>query len=203
MSYGKCCYCECKIVEESKYLEVEHFKHKDAYPNDVVNWDNLLPSCKRCNTTKGTHDVVQTPIVNPVLNVPSSHIGFSEYRLKKKTQLGKDTIEVLNLNDTERLVTKRFKIGEMVKNQLELCLETLESYKLNNATRTKNSAINLIKGLLREAAPYSEYSAVVSTILLNETEYIAIKQNLINMSLWTQDIQHLESEAQKTLLDKI
>jgi hypothetical protein len=24
-SYGKCAYCECRLSEESKYVEVEHF----------------------------------------------------------------------------------------------------------------------------------------------------------------------------------
>ena len=40
-------------------------KRFDDYPDEVVDWDNLLPSCKRCNTTKGTHDVVTEPIINP------------------------------------------------------------------------------------------------------------------------------------------
>lgn len=53
MSHNKCAYCECKLDEESKYMEVEHFLPKDDYPNQVVDWNNLLPSCKRCNTKKG------------------------------------------------------------------------------------------------------------------------------------------------------
>ena len=64
-SYGKCAYCECDLTVESKYMEVEHFRDKDSYPDDVVEWLNLLPSCKRCNGAKGTHDTVIEPIVNP------------------------------------------------------------------------------------------------------------------------------------------
>jgi len=44
-SNNKCCYCEANIVEESKYLEVEHFHHKDTYKDEVLEWENLLPSC--------------------------------------------------------------------------------------------------------------------------------------------------------------
>ena len=29
-SHDKCCYCEANINEESKYLEIEHFHHKDT-----------------------------------------------------------------------------------------------------------------------------------------------------------------------------
>lgn len=45
-SNNKCCYCEANIKEESKYLEVEHFHHKDKYKDEVLEWKNLLPSCK-------------------------------------------------------------------------------------------------------------------------------------------------------------
>src|SRR5437868_15151041 len=49
MSSGKCSYCECSLGEESKYLEVEHFADKHSYPDQVVDWLNLLPACKHCN----------------------------------------------------------------------------------------------------------------------------------------------------------
>src|SRR5690554_3867131 len=64
-SNNKCAYCECDITEESKYLEVEHFHHKDSYPDEVVQWENLLPSCKKCNATKSSHDTYVEPIINP------------------------------------------------------------------------------------------------------------------------------------------
>lgn len=37
-SNDKCCYCEANINEESKYLEVEHFHHKDTYKDEVLEW---------------------------------------------------------------------------------------------------------------------------------------------------------------------
>ena len=49
ISHGKCCYCECNIKEESKYMEVEHFYAKSIYPEEVLDWRFLLPACKRCN----------------------------------------------------------------------------------------------------------------------------------------------------------
>ena len=46
-STNKCAYCECVLQIEDSYMQVEHFKDKDTYPDDVINWDNLLPSCER------------------------------------------------------------------------------------------------------------------------------------------------------------
>lgn len=37
MSYNKCCYCECLLNEESKYMEIEHFHDKSSYPEEVEN----------------------------------------------------------------------------------------------------------------------------------------------------------------------
>lgn len=64
-SYEKCAFCECSLSDESKYMEVEHFKYKSLYKDLVVEWTNLLPTCKRCNIAKGIHDVTADLIVNP------------------------------------------------------------------------------------------------------------------------------------------
>jgi len=91
MSNDKCCYCECNINEESKYMEVEHFYCKDLYPNLVLDWDNLLPACKRCNGHKLNHDPKKEPIINPVENNPQNHLLLRNYRLFPKDKLGKIT----------------------------------------------------------------------------------------------------------------
>jgi len=202
-SNQKCAYCECKLIEESKYLEVEHFKHKDKHPNDVVNWDNLLPSCKKCNTSKGTHDVTIIPIIDPFVIDPKDHLNFSEYRLKSRTKLGKDTIDVLNLNDTMRLVTKRFNIGEVIKNTLEICTENLELYNNSPSTRTKNKIIKTIKNLLIECSPNAQYSAISATVLLNQDEYTEIKNQLITLNFWDQDLIDAEAIATSIKLNKV
>ena len=56
MSHNKCAYCELMLGEEVKYMEVEHFYCKKLYPDGVVQWDNLLHLCNRCNTNKGIYD---------------------------------------------------------------------------------------------------------------------------------------------------
>jgi uncharacterized protein (TIGR02646 family) len=76
MSFDKCCFCETKLNEESKYLEVEHFHPKSLYPDEVVSWTNLLPICKRCNGKKWNHDTKLEPIIHPVKDNPKKIIAY-------------------------------------------------------------------------------------------------------------------------------
>ena len=52
LSHDKCAYCECSVKKESNYMEVDHFEDKSHNPDKVMQWDNLLPSCKHCNGHK-------------------------------------------------------------------------------------------------------------------------------------------------------
>ena len=79
MSNQKCAYCEGRLDLKSDYMEVEHFRDKKDYPNDVLIWENLLPSCKHCNGNKSSHDVVSEPIINPFVDVPREHIFLKSY----------------------------------------------------------------------------------------------------------------------------
>ena len=107
LSYGKCAYCECDLEEESKYMEVEHFEDKKHNPNKVLEWENLLPSCKRCNGAKKNHDVKANPIINPFIDIPSENLVFRLYQIKGKTEKGIKTVETINLNHIIRAVNKR------------------------------------------------------------------------------------------------
>ena len=105
-SHNKCCYCEAIIKEESKFMEVDHFYCKSLYPDKVVEWANLLPSCKKCNGQKRNHDVGEFPIINPTVDNPQDYLYFEDYRYKSKDKntKGQKTINVLNLNDIDRFV---------------------------------------------------------------------------------------------------
>jgi uncharacterized protein (TIGR02646 family) len=87
MSHDKCCYCECHIREESKYMEVEHFFAKRWHETQVLEWTNLLPACKRCNIRKSDHDCAIEPIIHPVQDDPRDHLKWRAYRFYEKTPL--------------------------------------------------------------------------------------------------------------------
>lgn len=203
MSNNKCCYCETDISEESKYLEVEHFHHKDKYKDEVLEWDNLLPSCKRCNGVKGSHDTVLEPIVNPVIDNPKEHLKFWNFRIKAIGSLGAMTISSLSLNDQDRLVKKRFDIGNAIHEKLEMLNELMDEYAsgIQTSTLRRNRITNGLKELLREGLPSSIYSATCSTTILNDKEFISLKSKLAKAGFWDAQLTDLEKEIGKTSFD--
>jgi len=200
-SFGKCAYCECDLTKESKYMEVEHFLDKDTYPNEVVNWQNLLPSCKRCNGSKGSHNVVKTPIIDPYTSDPRHHLQFRFYRFRAKTNIGLETIGAVDLNNSDRAVMVRFEIGERLHETLLKARERLEAYKANLSTRTKNLLIATIKSVLTECQCFAEYSATTATVLHSDSEYGYIKTEMCNLGLWDSELTDLDSASSLLKLD--
>ncbi|OQP99823.1 HNH endonuclease [Vibrio campbellii] len=196
MSSDKCAFCETKITEESKYLEVEHFHHKDLYKDEVVEWANLLPSCKKCNGTKGDHDTKVEPIINPCVQDPREHLQIWRYRLKGKTSLGKMTVSVLNLNEPDRLVLKRFQIGNALQDKLEEYHQLVDDVinGIQTSTLRKNRIKNGVKGILSNGLKDKEYAATYSTVLITEPEFISLKSKMNSCNLWTQEHSSLEIE---------
>lgn len=196
LSNAKCAYCETNIAEESKYMEVEHFRSKSDFPNLVVDWDNLLPACKRCNVQKGTYNVeAEGMIVNPFLDEPRDHLYFQNYRLRWRGEIGRRTIDALYLNDTDRVVGVRVKIGEAIASSLEVIRQQLEEYLTGErTTRRRNTVVRGMEALLKQAQPSSEFSATAATVLLSDPNFSWIKENLLAEGLWA-DIGLLEDRA--------
>ncbi|MGR2997912.1 MULTISPECIES: HNH endonuclease [Vibrio] len=196
MSSDKCAFCETKITEESKYLEVEHFHHKDLYKDEVVEWDNLLPSCKKCNATKGDHDTKVEPIINPCVQDPREHLKIWQYRIKGKTSLGKMTVSVLNLNEPDRLVLKRFQIGNALQDKLEEYHELVDDVVsgIQTSTLRKNRIKNGVRDILSNGLKDKEYAATYSTVLITEPEFMSLKSKMNSCHLWTQEHSRLETE---------
>lgn len=194
MSSGKCAYCECRVTEESKYMEVEHFFPKDIFPEKVVLWDNLLPSCKRCNGHKSAHNPEIEPIIHPVSDNPKEHLDFRAYRFYGKTAIGKLSIEVLVLNDRDRIQQPRFLVGSKTKEKLD-DLEIKTSDFLENRTPIRQRRILAsFKNLLREGLPSQEFSATVATEILREDSFHFVKKELAALGLWDDELAELEIE---------
>ncbi|PGU13415.1 hypothetical protein COD21_02265 [Bacillus cereus] len=202
MSHGKCCFCECKLVEEGKYMQVEHFHHKDDYKDEVVDWDNLLPICMRCNTHKGSHDTYENEIINPTVRDPQEHLYLSIYRIKGKDELGKLTIEVLDLNDAEEILVPRMKIANAFIEKIEETLHLAESYNTETGTDVEKARIvRKIRSILKQCTAKYVYSAVAATVILSYHLYDKLKSVLISKQLWTSDIQAFEDAAKTVRFD--
>lgn len=201
-SYGKCAYCECNLTEESKYMEVEHFEDKKNNPDKVILWENLLPSCKRCNGKKSTHDVISEPIINPYEDFPKEHIKLKNYRFYETddSHKGKNSIEVLDLNDYERLIFPRFEIGNKLQETILLAEEKLNNYIEDKSVRHKNKIVRLIEEILKECQCNSIYSATTSTILLNDENFNKIMLKMKEELIWDSDIEELYIKAKNLIL---
>lgn len=200
LSNNKCCYCECDIKEESKYMEVEHFQDKNHYPDEVMEWSNLLPACKRCNGAKSNHDVIKDPIINPFLDIPSDHLSFRLYRFKKRDEKGKNTIDVVNLNHPERAVNKRYEVGQALEDLIDIAFDRLISYKENSLTIRKNKLLNIVENILKESQPISAYSATCATILHTSDVYEEIRTEMVTLGLWNSTFEYLHLKSLKLSL---
>lgn len=202
MSNAKCCFCEMKLIEEGKHLNIEHYHPKSKYPDEVVQWDNLLPSCNRCNSNKHTHDTYVVPIIDPTKVDPKDSLYFRNYRLFPKDGLGKATIDILCLNDTHELCLPRYKIGNAIQEKLGDLHEIIVSCDIENPRDTKklNRVRTGIRQLLSEANPQSEYSALAATVILNDTNYHIIKSTLCESKFWSTELDMLERGATEIAL---
>lgn len=189
----KCAYCECKLQMQDSYMQIEHFKDKDSYSDDVVNWDNLLPSCARCNRKKWTMDVVAEPIINPYLDEPKDHLCHESFRLYEKDDKGKTTITKLWLNDDDRVVYPRFLACNEVGKQL-----TKIRVNLGNMDEVRNS----LAALMQACQPTREYSAFVASSLHANQDYIFLKDELQSSGYWDPDMDELHINSLKLVLDK-
>lgn len=195
LSSYKCAYCECQLGEESKYMEVEHFQDKDTYPSKVIEWENLLPSCKRCNVSKSTHDVLSEPIINPFVDNPKDHIEFHLYRLRGTTDKGTASEDVLDLNNFEKVLKKRFEIGNGIQESLQGILEKVQLYKEDPTVRRRNRLLGNLQGVLNECSPEASYSAASATVLHSAPSYSTIVNNLKSLGIWNQELQDLHDSS--------
>lgn len=203
LSSGKCAYCECSLLKESNYMEVEHFEDKKHNEDKVLDWDNLLPACKHCNGHKSTHDVIAEPIVNPFVDNPNNHLYFQYFRYKAKDKKGQDTIDVLDLNDGERkLVDVRFEIGDELQKTLEELNCKLRDYNATPTVKLKNKLHGAVHELMRQCLPDSEYSALCATVLHTCVEYEQLKQGMISAGIWTPTFDEYDKRSREIGLFK-
>ncbi|HDG7211741.1 HNH endonuclease [Acinetobacter nosocomialis] len=190
-SNGKCAYCETVVKDPGIYMEVEHFKHKNASPELVVDWDNLLPSCKRCNGTKSAKDKL---IINPYLNDPRADLFLDRFFILGSTELGEDTESIIDLNEDDLLV-KRFRITSIaIKKLKEIAKDFREIEKLDHHKRKR------FKNILLMAQSSKPYSATVSATIHSMEEYLEIKNRLSFEELWTEELERLHVASMEIAL---
>lgn len=143
----KCVFCET-IPNESGYVEIEHYLPKAIYPEETFSWDNLLPSCKRCNLKKLSLDTKKLPIVKPDVDNPEDYFVYNNIKIEcKKDALDIDkaqrTISRLDLNQYRLIKPRSVLLVSLVEyeNTLE---KTIDEYKVAKMQDKKDRVINSI-----------------------------------------------------------
>lgn len=210
MSHEKCCYCETKLGTQSRAMQVEHFHYKEKYPDEVVSWDNLLPSCQQCNSNKGTYDTIEDgEIIEPTIDDPRDYLYLKHFMIRSKDNRigskGRNTVDLLDLNNRKRLINPRIQIADTMRKTLEnihkmaLVLVHRTDGKQYNKTRIRNG----IKDILEMAQPDAEYSAFMATIILTDEDYKETKDILKSLGLWDLELEELATIAETLKLDEV
>ena len=207
MSHNKCCYCETILGVQARPMQVEHYHCKSSYPDEVVKWENLLPSCSECNSNKSTINTYKTPLIDPSVDDPREYLYLKCFMIKSKDNnilnKGRLTVDKLDLNNQNKLVIPRIKIANAMYYKLKdihkktIALNSREDGKLYN----KSIIINTLLDILAMAQPDAEYSAFMATIILTDEDYIEIKNILNDKGLWSDKLEILHNCADKIKLD--
>lgn len=197
-SFGKCCFSEIKLNTKSTYLEIEHFYPKDIYENQVVEWGNLLPSSKKCNTTKGKTDTKRIELIHPFFDNPKDHLYFEYFRLypRNGSLKGENTIKFTALNDYNHFVEPRIKQTILFLTQLNNFYENFiqDNELISYSFQKREHKINQLKGILNDINRKNEFSACISTTVFDSTDYKKIKNYLVANSFWDSEFQSYEDE---------
>lgn len=199
MSHGKCSYCECRLEIESKDATIDHFLPKSKNPDEVVDWKNLFPACLRCNRKKNNREEI---IINPCENVPREYLGIrkaNRFRFKAidSEGIGKNTIDVINLNDIQRVMIPRMKEWESLEERLIEIEDDLKEVGF------KKNYKNRLQKIMEDCLPDMSYSATKATNLLNDDTYNVIKKIFMEAGQWTDELKKLEADIKHIALNLV
>jgi len=110
---NRCEYCRLKQQHFRLWRhQIEHVIPKKHHGSDGV--DNLALACVRCNLAKSsnlagrdeeTGEIV--PLFNPRVDEWHEHFAYSGARIIGRTPVGRVSVDVLNMNEDERLRLRR------------------------------------------------------------------------------------------------
>jgi 5-methylcytosine-specific restriction endonuclease McrA len=111
-SAGRCEYCHLPEAHVVTPFHVEHIIPKQHGGPDTLS--NLAYACLRCNLHKGPNltgiDAVTrkiTPLFNPRRHKWERHFGWEKAALIGKTAIGRTTVDVLAINDRDRVALRQ------------------------------------------------------------------------------------------------
>jgi len=186
--HGKCGYCEKKIVQPN-YSNVDRYRPnngirdaKEYFPDLywwlTFTWNNLILCCKECKQYKANYFPIrgkrasvdnqsikkENPLlVNPLIGEPSTYFHFdNEGNIHSTEERGSQTIELLRLNRTELIESRRLareKIIEIVKRKL-----------IRDESFIPIQKIEYLQTLFEKEDSSIEFSSFKRWVLINELD---------------------------------
>lgn len=101
-TYGKCAYCESKILHIS-FGDIEHILPKSEVPEKCFEWSNLTLACTVCNNRKRDFYDEFNRLIDPYEDKPSDHLFYGGPLLYSLTERGDLTKLKIDLNRSELL----------------------------------------------------------------------------------------------------
>ena len=105
---ARCEYCRLPESAVEISFHIEHITARQHGGNDEL--DNLALACDRCNLFKGTNLTSVDPntgivvaIYDPRLQDWQTHFGQYGYEIVGKTDIGRATVKLLNMNAANRV----------------------------------------------------------------------------------------------------
>ena len=200
MTHNKCCYCESPLNEQGAYMEIEHFHPKSLYPDEVVKWENLLPICKTCNINKSSYDTKKCNFIDPSEVNPKAYFWTKNYRYVPRNEVAKETLRVLRLNSVDRLMVKRCEISSVLQDKVGSLFQSVTAHVKNPNKLIPD--VNELRALLKLVQPTENYSAVISSVLLNDNNYKRAKELIKGNGYWDDSLEKLEKVAKNIAFDE-
>ena len=186
IAYGKCAYSEVRLVEEGKFMQVDHFYPKSIYPDLVAQWGNLLPALNHCNMKKSNLDPNKIDIINPLKDDPKDGLYFINGMLYGKNEKGCNTIQYLDLNNQRQINEPRYRLLKEIHKQLKDIGFSKE--------RDVPYFIRRLGEIMSCGGRKSVYSAAVSTFILGNECYKHYRDFLVEQGMWDERFCKLEEE---------
>ena len=118
--------------------------------------------------------------------------------------LGRLSIGVLGINDTDEKVIMRFMIGNKLNAELDKLYE--DAFELGEEIltniRKRNRAINGCLNSLKLCTKTSRFGASMATTLQENEDYQSLRKLLMGYNFWTEEMEQLHKESLEICLCK-
>lgn len=108
----RCEYCRMPMAYDVLPFQVDHIRPQKHRGQTTA--DNLALTCYNCNAHKGpnlagidSETDAMTPLFDPRQHHWAEHFAWDDAQLRGLTPIGRVTVEVLNVNDADRVEIRR------------------------------------------------------------------------------------------------